>query len=125
MRTKTYKLYGTTAASANALATVIIQRSGYIHAIVGNLLLHSSTTGHGARAELSKLSVSQYNTNDTTDVLCELDTLVTNAANGTVNNSKNVAISGLGIPVTAGDRLYLNVYTDASMHANWFIYVAE
>jgi len=125
MKTKVYKLYGTSAADANALAQVIIQRSGYIHAVSGNLSLNSTTTGHFAKVELSKASVGQLTTNDTVDSLFEMDTLVTNAANGTVNNSRQHAVSGLGISVAAGDRLYINLTTPATAYVTFHVYVAE
>lgn len=125
MKTKVYKLYGTTAVNANALAQVIIQRDGYIHGILGNVTLNSGTTGHYVNAELSFQSVAQTNTNDTNGPFFEISLWVFTGAAGCVQNSRSEAISGLAIPVKAGDRLYLNVQAAASSNINAYIYVAE
>lgn len=125
-KTKTYKLYGTAAASTNALASLIIQRDGYIHALAGSLSFSSSTNGHYAFVELSFTNTAQTVTNDTVGPIFELDAWVASGAAGTLQGTKEKTISGLAIPVKAGDRLYLNTnQSAAALHANFYIHVAE
>lgn len=126
MRTKVYKLYANTATSSNAAASIIVQRDGYIHAIAGNMAADNTADGSSFLAELSTQSVSQATTNDTLGVLFALREYHNSGAAGTFLSGKSSSVSGLAIPVKAGDRLYLNTsQTAVNLYTEFFVYVAE
>jgi len=126
MKTRTYKLYGASTTSANALASVIIQRDGYISAIHGSIVMDAVADAHYIYAELSFVNVSQVATNDTLGPIFELREYLDVAANGATVSGQNSGISGIAIPVKAGDRLYLNITSSAcNGFESFFVYVAE
>lgn len=125
-KTKVYKIYGSAAASTNSLASIIIQRDGYIHGLHASLSAISEVNGHYFNAELSFSSVSQSTTNDTIGPIFGLELRIVNASNGNFVNNRLASISGLAIPVKAGDRLYLNTAQSASTcYCTFYVYVAE
>lgn len=108
---KVYKLYMTQTSSGDAGASLDIQEDGEICAI----LLDVTVTGadalnDGATVELSLSSVSGFGTNDTRASLIGLSITQGFLTSGGGPASKNAFITFAphGIPVAAGERIYLH-----------------
>lgn len=126
VKTKTYKLYAASTTSANALASVIIQRDGYIHGISGQMHIDNVVDNHYVIAELSFNSVAQATTNDTIGPICEMREFHNVGAAGSFRSGTGLSLGGLGIPVKAGDRLYLHTTsTVVNSYISYYVYVAE
>jgi hypothetical protein len=104
---KTYKLYGTAAATANAVASLKITRKGTLKAIMAAI---ASTGGAGVgwqQIELSKQNTSSLTTNDTPDSVIASFALAT--GNATTASDNVVLLTSVDVDV--GDTIYLNFST--------------
>lgn len=123
--TRVYKLYGANNADTNALASLIIQQTGVITAIVGHITRESGAAQTNAVGELSFSSVGQTATNDTVGPIFAVTTLGAFTAAGSVNQTNVGHVSNIAIPVQSGDRLYLNLKMSgaAQTYVTFFVYV--
>lgn len=126
MKTRAYKLYAATTTATNAAASFIVQRDGFIHGFHGSMVIDATADNHYCYAEVSNQSVSQATTNDTLGPMFELREYHNVGAAGVVASGQNSGISGLSIPVKAGDRIYLNILSSAcNGFTTIFVYIAE
>lgn len=107
-RLRTYKLYSAGTATASAVASVTIPQNGLITAIKwAGLVLGGAAVSSAIATELSTSSVTTVTTNDTPgnslSTFC-VTHMGVNSSTGVANESQ----SNLGIPVTAGDKLYFH-----------------
>lgn len=124
--TKVYKLYCAVSADTNAAAQVTIQRSGRIVAISLGCALDSVTDNSSAAVELSFSSSAQAATNDTVGPVAMVRPWNNFTTSGNTCPSVDRSnLSGLNIPVSAGDRLYINVDGSGTYTAyvDCFVYV--
>lgn len=107
MRTRIYKLYATGTATTNALANLIIQRPALITAVSWVVAVSAGTVGNRVELELSFASTGQLATNDTIGPISghNVSALLTTSG---VEQGSSFCHSGLAIPASQGDRLYLH-----------------
>lgn len=104
-----YQLYGTAAAAADGVASVDIQFDGEIVAMILHIRGTFDATGDACGMEVSFLSSSMMDKNDARGVIGSLSAKAAVVTSGGLSASENLAISGLRIPVIAGERLYVHV----------------
>jgi len=117
---KIYKLYGTGTASANAIATLDIQEDGEICSVLMDLGVNGANAlDEGAQCELSFSSIGAMTTNDTRASLLGLTWYQEFLTSGGGPSGRNVFITFAphGIPVAAGERLYLHLLVAGTLTA--------
>lgn len=99
------QLYGTGAATANAVAQVVIPTSGRIRGIQVSLIADSVTDNSQVRIEFSKAATSQIGVNNALDPLGQVGIFI----NGTqvAPNGVNVFLP-LDEPIRQGEIVYLH-----------------
>ena len=123
MRMRTYKLYGTGTADANAIATLTITRAGRIRSV--NISLNA-VAGAATNATLNvevalNQSAAMFTTNDTPDgvlAYCSLGFPIASAA-----QSAN-SFAPCSHQVQAGDRLYMHLNVDGTAVAAGGYFIA-
>ncbi len=103
-----YKLFGSV--SQDSSATIDVQLDGEIQSI----LMTTDCSGadalnDGMRAELSFLSTNSFGTNDTRGSLMMIHNRMGILTQGGGNMDNNFSVSGLEVPVNAGERLHLHI----------------
>lgn len=123
---RTYKIYATAGASANAHANVTLQRNGRIRGIRWSVAYDSSTDNGRCDLEASLVALAQIGTNDTIGSLDEVKYFTNLTTSGKDMAAVNVQRS-VDIPVAAGERVYLNSanVSNCTFYATVFIDVAE
>jgi len=120
-----YKLWASVTATGDASAQLDIVGDGYISAIWGYC------TGEGADAlndgigfELSFASTSGFNSSDTRASFFGLDTRNNFLTSGGAMPGMYGSVSGLRIPVLAGERIYMHSLENGTITAGrgtfWF-----
>lgn len=112
---RVYKLYAAISSTGTNLATVTMVRPGRIRSIRWASGADVSADNSYSDVELSFQAVSNVNVNDTTGSIDELRS----QSNFTTSGQMQGAIhkqSLVDIPVSAGDRLYLNA-TNSGTHS--------
>lgn len=104
---RTYKIYATAGASANAHANITIQRNGRIKAFRWANAYDGPADNARCDLELSLVALSQIGTNDTIGSLDETRFFSSFTTSGKDVAAVNVQRS-VDIPVAAGERIYLN-----------------
>lgn len=124
-----YKLYGSTGVAADGLASLDVQFDGHIvaysiHAYASGM----DASGEGYQIEASFLSTSAITSNDARGLIgmavAQSGMLTSGGSQPAVNHS----CSGLSIPVTGGERLYLHVgylSTPGTVKASVVLYVED
>lgn len=123
---RTYKMAtNAISASANAVVSMQILRSGRIRSIRWSAMLVAITVGTGV-AEISFSNISQIATNNTVGVVDELKA-ASNLLTSGLSSSSISSQRMLDIPVNAGEILYLNAVIGgtAALHCTVFIDVEE
>jgi hypothetical protein len=109
MTTKSYFMLGSVAATTNAAAMIQIPRPGWIVALLMSGFL---TLGAGASQGVWQLTlnVQVYSiANDSQGILSAVNKNWTwGTSVGWIECDFNVPLSGIAVPVVAGDRLYLH-----------------
>jgi hypothetical protein len=105
-----YKLYSAASTATNSAAVVTIQQSGRITFLSSLVALAVTGLGQGMGHELSFASVAQQSVNDTIGPVLENRAMVTGLTTGAGNGSFEVNQAGISVPVSRGDRIYLNVF---------------
>lgn len=123
-----YQLYGFAAAATDAVASVDIQFNGEIvgWALYGLGSFNAADDRFGV--ELSFLSSNCYQSNDARGVIAYGHTKMGLLTSGGVPCSFNLTMSGLAIPVVAGERIYLHIpeYSSAgTVNAKAIMYVLD
>jgi len=122
---KVYKMFNNVTATA---ASVDIQEDGEICAVLlENNAIGADALGDGIQSELSFSSVSGFTSNDTrASVIGALTTQqFLTSGGGPVNKSVFITFAPHGIPVAAGERLFLHILVSAaptSIQASCWIY---
>lgn len=107
---RAYKLYASGVATASAVSNLTIPRNGLITSIQWNGVGVSGAAGSsGIRSELSTSSVSTIAQNDTPGNSLSTFSYGSNVASTTMQG--NLVATNLGIPVNAGDKLYIHQTT--------------
>jgi len=118
---KVYKMYATGTVSADAAATIDIQEDGEVCSILlDSAIQQGDALSDGIAAEISFASVSGFGTNDTRASLVGLRSYQAFLTTGGAPINKNTFITFApnGIPVAAGERLYLHVLQSGTF--TWF-----
>lgn len=108
--TRAYKLTASVSADTNAAASIIIQQTGWITAILG-IVRQTGTIADGdaARAELSFASTSNLGTNDSVGPIFQVENEASLVTSGMAQVATQQDITGIMIPVSSGDRLFVNI----------------
>lgn len=129
MVTRIYKLYGSTASTANALAQIVFQAPGMITAVALSAVMDSLTDNSTYIAELSFANVIFNTTNDPIGPIAEIRDYnnVNAASTGQAFSAQQLCVTGLAIPVDIGTRIYLNAALSGTltMNCSIFIYVLQ
>lgn len=122
---RTYKIYGTGAATANNVANILVGKSGRIKSIRWSARVDAVADNSVAVLELSMSPQAQSGTNDTTSEIAEVSIFGNLATSGFVHSSLK-AQELVDIPIAQGERVYLHVaITTATYYATAFVDVDE
>jgi hypothetical protein len=108
---KVYKLYGTWTANTEAIASYDVQEDGEICSMYGHLIITGADALNDAAAlELSFASVSGFIANDTRASVFGMRTTqgFLTTGGGPCQQNGFVTFAPNGIPVSAGERMYLH-----------------
>ena len=109
---KVYKMFGSGSASANAVATYDTQEDGEICSILmDGYCTGADALNDGFSWEVSFSSVQAIATNDTRAALMGISSAQNFLTTGGAPVAKNsfITFAPFGIPVSAGERLYLHL----------------
>lgn len=105
-----YKLYATATADTTSAATLDVREDGHIVAMLGLLTVtNADALNDGAVCEVSFASSSGFASNDTHASILTMGAFQGFLTSGGGPVQDRVALSGLAIPVVAGERLHLHV----------------
>lgn len=124
-----YKFFGQgTGGAQDSVATIDIQFDGDI---VGMSLENRSTSGMASTdfisAELSFLSVNTFTSHDARGSLIETSFTLHDAGTGATAKVGRNQLSGIAVPVNAGERVHLHLNASAGEAQNCvgYVYVAD
>ena len=123
-----YKLAATgTGGVEDGAAQLDIQFDGVITAIFGTLRATLDADAEFALAELSFISSQTMGNNDTRGSLMLLQLQQHVTTSGSNSNCVNEGVSGVEIPVNAGERLWMHLQVTASTasNADFYVYVND
>jgi len=123
-----YKLFGSaTGGSESSVANLDIQFDGVITAMHACMFADFDVDGESATAEASFLSTSTIANNDARGSLLTIQGSNAQAAAGTAVVAINSGVSGVNIPVTAGERVHLHFENTAGVtgQAHFYFYVDD
>lgn len=108
MKTKSYKLFGSSNATTSAVASLIIQRRCILTGwSIGVLPSSGGAGGNGMRWEVSTNSTVSTGTNDTTNCIAEIAVGGSETTSG-VLAATQACMPGIAIPLEEGTRVYLH-----------------
>jgi len=125
---KIYKLYATVTATADAAASYDVQEDGEICSILLDQNINSADAlNDGIDTEVSFSSVSGFTSNDTRASLIgkRSHQHFLTSGGGPVGGSSFITFAPFGIPVSAGERLYLHILltgTALTAYVNAWLY---
>jgi hypothetical protein len=102
-----YRLYGAGTTSTDGLAALDIRDSGMLYGIAWDAYFEAAAARYGV-VELSFAPTNQVSSNDVTQVISTVTFAVIAAAQAT---RSSIVLGDIEIPVNAGERLYLNLYS--------------
>lgn len=120
-----YKLYGAgSGGTENSIASLDVQFDGTIVAIHGSMQMDLDADGEAVNYEVSFLSSNTVAVNDSRGSLMIMNG-ITSAATGL--GSRQSSVSGLSIPVAAGERIHMHVTSTAGVGstAHFYLYVND
>jgi len=118
---KVYKMYATGTVSADAAATIDVQEDGEICSILLDTSIQSGDNlSDGVASEVSFASVSGFGTNDTRASLigARVYQAFLTSGGGPIQKTTFITFAPNGIPVAAGERLYMHVLQSGTF--TWF-----
>ena len=119
-----YKLYSDTAQDAAAM--IDIAEDANITAIVVAFSADLDADGELAQMEVSFSSSSGFTDNDSRASLVGARLFNSLLTSGAINASSNFSVTGIKIPVGAGERIYLHgTSTPGTMNANVWLYTDD
>lgn len=104
-----YQLYGTTGAVADGLSSLDVQFDGDIVAYYVSLETDANAHSDKAELEVSFLSSSMHTNNDARGVIAAIGMRFSALTSGSINSWATATLSGIQVPVVAGERIYLHV----------------
>lgn len=110
---RSIQIYATGAATANDVAHVTIPTAGRIKGAQVSLVIDGTADNTRSDIEVSKVPVSQINTNSAQDAFLHVSNYVNNSANGTTIGGVNVFFP-LDVEVRAGEIIYMHAYCNAA-----------
>jgi hypothetical protein len=103
------KLFAETSVTTIPAATIEVGKKGFISAMLLELNLDTAVGGY-ARMEVSLAPTAGFLNNGAGAAIGGLETVSSLAtAAGLNNNTRQTVLSGLEIPVTPGEKLYLHI----------------
>jgi hypothetical protein len=118
-----YRLFGAPTASADSVASLDIRDKGTIESIAFSGYINAGASAGGA-LELSFGSTGTFATNDTTQTLGTAGV----SSSGAGLSAFSHVVTGLAIPIDAGERIYLHWFTTSTLTGSKMfchIYVAD
>ncbi len=105
-----YKLFSTATVATNAASFLTIQQSGRIVFLSSLICVAVTGLGQGIGHEVSFAAVAQSSANDSVGPILENRANITGLTTGAGPGGNYVDQAGISIPVTRGDRLYINAF---------------
>lgn len=111
----------------NSLASLDVQFDGDIVGMFGTMMADLDADAELIQAELSFMSSNTVGSNDARGSLLLLQGRMSLTTSGVALLAVNDGISGLAIPVAAGERLHLHVVSTAGVSSavTFYVYVAD
>src|SRR5713101_6173644 len=105
------KLYGTTTSAGviDGIASTEVTKTAFISAMMLEIAASGMVSGAYGQMEISLGSKSSFGASDTRQALGGIETDCDLGTSGGSNNARQVALSGLKIPILPGEKLYLHV----------------
>jgi len=111
-----YNLYGTVSAATDDIAQLDVQFDGHIIAYMINAYTRvADALGDGFGVELSFLSGSMFVNNDARGVIAHGWWMQNFLTTGGSASALNTGLSGLSIPVNAGERIHMHAHIQGSI----------
>lgn len=122
-----YALYDTSTASADSVAQLDIQFDGHITAWHAALECQAVADAEGAAYEVSFLSSNTLTSNDSRGSILIVRYLAELTTSGATTTTMNDGLSGLYIPVTAGERIWVHAEITGTLTSefNAHLYVED
>ncbi len=122
-----YKLYASEA--GDSVANLDVQLDGIITAILMTCEARGvDSINEGIRAEVSFLSINTFITTDTRGSLMIIQSISGLLTSGMLNTATNMNVSGLEVPVAAGERIHLHIAdvgTLSARAAHAYLYITD
>jgi len=121
-----YKLYASVAATADGIASLDIQFDGVITAIDWTVTGDLDADLEAYIAEVSFLSTNTLSANDSRGSLSQVGERAAGTPGFVVSRSQKT-VSGLRVPVSAGERMYMHASLtgSGSMDATCYLHVED
>lgn len=114
-----YKLYASSTASLDGAAALDIRKSGVITAIEMDFAIQGANAlDEGAAWELSMSSSNGLTSNDTLSSIASVSGYQEFLTTGGGMVGNQMTLSGLAIPVNAGERLFIHTVVAGTVTAN-------
>ena len=123
-----YKLFGAgTGGTQESVASLDVQFDGRITAIHGSANADMDADGESFQCEASFLSSTTIAVNDSRGSLFIMQAQMSLTTSGVMNGSLNSGVSGLNIPVAAGERIHLHLggASGVTSSTNIYLYVDD
>ena len=117
---KTYKMFASVTAATDGAASYDVQEDGKICAVLVDInVTGADALNDGGNCELSFASVSSFNTNDVRASILGVGVFQGFLTSGGGPTSKNafITFSPNGIPVAAGERIFLHISVGGTVTA--------
>lgn len=119
-----YKVFAAgTGGTEDGAAQLDIQFDGEIQALFGSVIGDLDTDTDKVKAELSFISTNSLTNNDTRGSLITISEFASIGAAGAVVTQANAGVSGISIPVAAGERVWLHIVASANVDSEVTMYI--
>lgn len=114
-----YKMSATNIVTTDAIQSLDVREDGHIIAIGGYVVASGvDAQNEGAEIELSFASVSGFGANDTLNQIFGMTSGAHSVTtSGGSPGGQNCWVSGLRIPITAGERIYMHIIVRGTLTA--------
>lgn len=121
-----YKLFNNFTASADAAAQLDVQFDGIITAVDWSVAGDLDADGENYGIEVSFLSTNTLGNNDSRGSLSEIRSQASGTP-GFIRDGVNKGVSGLRVPVSAGERMFMHgaLSGTANVNATCYIHVDD
>lgn len=127
MKMRVLKLWCNVSADTDSACYVVLPNPGKIVAVSWHAEITSALAVSSAKLELSFSGARQTTVNDATGPISMHACGTTVLTSGGAEAGSNSLLTGVAIPVSGGDKLYLNaeITGTITVNTNCFVYVAE